>query len=149
MTPAELVKTHPHIFALGSDGVLEMYCDHHILSTLRVCEAKFYEEQLAHIGTKSSRYFSLEFGIWLHECLERYYEAFKTTGLPPPLDDWLKESLTLWDKTDMDFFKPSLGTLTADMRGDQKKYYDMCKWDTKTSIAKLNRSHRPTGGQWE
>ncbi len=137
MTPRDLVTKHPHIFALAPDNVLEMYCDNHILSTMRVCPAKFYEEQLAHVGTKVTRYFSLEFGAWFHECLEMYYSCFKVTGAAPVLDTWIIACLALWDEYDIDFFAPAPGTLTKDMRGDQKKYYALCGWDTRGAITRL------------
>jgi hypothetical protein len=137
----ELVNRHPHIFALGADVrkhlILEMYCDHHMLSTLRTCEAKFYEEQLAHVGTKTSRYFSLEFGIWLHEALDKYYTGWKKFGQPPVLDEWVDWALKLWNEMRMDDFAPAPATLTKEMRGDTKKYYDFCKWDTKGAITRL------------
>ena len=137
MTPSQLVAKHPHIFALAPDGVLEMYCDHHIMSTLRVCEAKFYEEQLAHLGGRTSRYFSLEFGIWLHNCLDNYYYHFKEFGGPPDLDPWIATALIEWEMSDMDSFAPAPGTLTKEMRGDQKKYYDLCKHEPRAAITKL------------
>jgi len=137
VTPQELIKLHPHIFALAPDNVLEMYCDHHMLSTMRSCEAKFYEEQLAHVGSKTQRYFSLEFGQWFHECLECYYGCFKTTGAAPVLDTWVVAALALWHEYDLDFFAPLPGTKTADMYGDAKKYYNLCKWDAKGAITRL------------
>ena len=137
LSARELVNRHPHIFALGADGILEMYCDHHMLSTLRTCEAKFYEEQLAHVGTKTSRYFSLEFGIWLHEALDKYYTGWKKFGQPPVLDEWVDWALKLWNEMRMDDFAPAPATLTKEMRGDTKKYYDFCKWDTKGAITRL------------
>lgn len=137
MTPTELVKAHPHVFAIAEDGVLEMYCDHHILSTMRTCEAKFYEEQLAHVGSRTNKYFSLEFGIWLHTALEHYYENWKLTQEPPSLHPWVAESLELWNKMEIDLFSPAPGTLTKEMRGDAKKYYNLCKWDTKGAVTRL------------
>lgn len=137
MTPTELVTMHPHIFALGKDGVLEMYVDHHMLSTMRTCEAKFYEEQLAHVGTRTQRYFSLEFGMWMHECLEVYYKFFKASQHPPELDSWMKFCLGLWKDYDIDYFAPALGTLTKDMYGDAKKYYSFCKWAPQEAVARF------------
>ncbi len=137
MTPKELVTKHPHIFSLAEDGVLEMFCDHHMLSTMRTCEAKFYEEQLAHVGTKTQRYFSLEFGMWLHEALDKYYNAFKKTQNPPNLDEWTAWALRLWAKYDLDYFAPAPRTLTKDMYGDKKKYYALCNWNTKCAITGL------------
>jgi hypothetical protein len=137
MNPSELVAKHPHIFALGEDGVIEMYCDNHILSTIRMCEAKFYEEQLAHVGSKEQRYFSLEFGAWLHECLELYYKCFKETGEAPVLDTWTIACLALWKEYNIDYFAPPPGQLTKDMYGDAKKYYNLCKWDTAGAVNRL------------
>ena len=137
MTERELITKHPHIFDLGVDGVLEMYVDHHMMSTMRTCEAKFYEEQLEHLGTRTQRYFSLEFGQWLHEVLEHYYAYHKENNRPPVLDTWLQESWELWLTYELDSFAPKPGTLTKDMYGDTKKYYNLCKWDAKASIMQL------------
>lgn len=137
MSALDVVKKHPHIFRMGEDGVLEMYVDHHQLSTMRTCEAKFYEEQFAHVGPRTSRYFSLEFGCWFHEILEDYYNAFKKTGLPPVVDEWISAGLKLWNAYGLDDFAPAKGTLTKDMYGDKKKYYALCNWDTKGAITRL------------
>lgn len=138
LTYEQLSKTYPSIFKMGDDGILEIYCDHHMLSTLRLCPAKAYEEFFSfaghNLGTKQQRYFSLEFGTWLHEVLNNYYKHFKAESCAPPLDDWLKQSYKLWQEFDLDFFKPSSEILVKDLRGDQKKYYNFAKREPESHI---------------
>jgi len=85
----QLTKQYPWL-KLGKDGVLEMYCDHHMLSTLRTCEAKFELEILRHWEPRKGNW-SLSFGSFFHKCMEWFDEAEeKGFGLVGPTAQWNK-----------------------------------------------------------
>jgi len=69
----QLANTYPW-FKIAEDGVLEMFCDHHMLSTLRTCEAKFELEILRHWEPRKGNW-SLSFGSFFHKCMEWFDEA--------------------------------------------------------------------------
>jgi hypothetical protein len=59
----------------------------------------------------------------VHDCLERFYDAFKKTGQPPELDPWVNYCLELWDLYDLDYYKPDPLKLVKNYRADEKKYH--------------------------
>jgi hypothetical protein len=69
-------EKHPNIFSIAPDGILEMYVDNHILSSMRQCEGYYTEMILNHIQSKG-RNWSLTFGIWFHKMMEYFYQAHK------------------------------------------------------------------------
>lgn len=69
----ELCNTF-HWIKLAPDGVLEFFCDHHILSTLRTCETKFQEEIVNNIIPRAGNW-SLHFGSTFHTWMEWFDEA--------------------------------------------------------------------------
>lgn len=73
MTPEKAAELYPHIIQIGSDGVPEIFADNHILSHLRLCEAFFIESFLNNLHQKGERSWSLEFGIWFHKVMEKFY----------------------------------------------------------------------------
>jgi hypothetical protein len=87
---------------VGSDGVLEIYADHHTLSSVRKCEAYFIES-IANRLSGTGRAWSLEFGSWLHYCLEYYYQNQKN-GKDVSVYELSKFGGMAWDKLDMDFW---------------------------------------------
>lgn len=54
-----------------TEGCYELYCDHYMLSALRKCEAYFVESVLNRIVR--GRAWSLDFGIFVHSCVEYMY----------------------------------------------------------------------------
>jgi hypothetical protein len=120
----QLALKYPQFLAWNeSEGVLEMYLDHHSMSHMRMCESMFIEEITNCIHGRGVRYWSLEFGVWVHDCLERFYDAFKKTGQPPELDPWVNYCLELWDLYDLDYYKPDPLKLVKNYRTDEKKYH--------------------------
>lgn len=71
MTPELAAKKFPFI-SIGDDGILEFYCDHTLLSSLRVCEAYFVETHLKNLR-HAERNWNFDFGSWLHASLEVFY----------------------------------------------------------------------------
>lgn len=120
----EFANKYPHFLKWNeSEGVLEMYLDHHMMSTLRTCEAKFVEEHLTNAFMRGERYWSLEFGLWVHDCLKPFYDSFKQNGKPLLVDDWTKQGLKLWDEYDLDYYKPDPLKIQKQWRTDEKKYH--------------------------
>jgi hypothetical protein len=119
----ELVTKYPSFLRINpNDGALEMFLDHHSLSSFRMCEAKFVEEILNQQHPRGARYWALEFGLWVHDCLALFYDAFKRTKNPPIIDDWVKQCIALWDAYDLDFYKPDPLKLAKQLRTDEKKH---------------------------
>jgi hypothetical protein len=61
---------------VGDDGIAEFYCDHSMLSALRMCESYFQLQYLSHPGKRfslSERNWNLDFGSWVHATLELFY----------------------------------------------------------------------------
>lgn len=123
--PKEAAERYPHLFSWNeSEGCLELYADNHVLSTLRVCEAKFVEEVLNCLSPKGgNRHWSLEFGQLLHEGLDIFYKSFKETKSAPDFNVFLKEMARRWDIYDMEYYRPDPNVLVSKIKGDQKKYY--------------------------
>jgi hypothetical protein len=121
MQPSELAKKFNFV-KVGEDGIPEFYCDHSLLSSLRVCESYF---MLSHIENRRfvSRNWNLEFGQWLHSTLEVFYwheynklhkinnPDFKTKNDDPEdyksisKGKFLACGLQLWDDMKMEEFK--------------------------------------------
>lgn len=120
----ELATKYPQYLVWNdAEGVLEMYLDHHSMSQMRMCEAKFVEEINNCIHPRGGRYWSLEFGVWVHDCLDPFYDSFRKTGQPPDLNQWTKDCLELWDAYDLSFYKPDPLKLVKNMTTDEKKYH--------------------------
>lgn len=122
MNIQSLTEQYPYFLRVAPDGALELFADHHMLSTMRSCEAKFVEEILNNEHIRGKRYWSLEFGCWVHDCLQLFYEAFRRTGQAPIVDDWVKQSLGLWEDYDLSFYRPDPLKLVKQYNTDEKKY---------------------------
>lgn len=121
---SELATKHPHfLYYNQEDGVLEMFLDHHMMSTFRQCEAKFVEEHLTNAVPRGERFWNLEFGLWVHDCLKPFYDSFKKDGKALLVDDWTKQGLRLWDEYDLDYYKPDPLKIQKLWRTDNKKYH--------------------------
>jgi hypothetical protein len=82
---------------IGEDGIVELYCDHQMLSNLRLCEARFVLEHIFGVGTRGVRGWSLSFGIWLHHQLEEFYSTLKTNeGGLIDLPKWIESGAKRW-----------------------------------------------------
>lgn len=104
-----------HWIKLGEDGVLELYLDHHSLSSFRQCEAYFELSILNSIRGKG-REWSLELGILFHKMLEIFYERRQAGAFD--LQTWLADTITYWLEFKMDEFSEhktykALGGLTG------------------------------------
>jgi len=110
-----LTEKYPHLLSENPDGSLNLFVDHHMLSTFRLCEAKFAIEHMQNLRVKGLRAWSLEFGIWLHSAFERYYKLQQSGALAssqleatvPLLTTWSQECMAEWDAKNMDWFASS------------------------------------------
>lgn len=88
-----------HWLKVGEDGVIEMYLDHHSLSTFRQCEASFELSMMAGIKAKGKSW-NLEFGILYHKMIEEFYIAKRDNVFDAP--KWLGLAVVLWDSYKME-----------------------------------------------
>lgn len=123
MTPQQAADKYPWIKYDPSSNMIEMFMDHQMLSTLRMCEIKFTTEHLANIRPKGHRAWSLVFGAWIHFALETYYEHIRThDGKPPDPMAWLAYAKDKWVKLKVDAYK------------DEDKYQDIGGWEGACSL---------------
>lgn len=120
MLPEIAARKFPFV-KIAEDGVLEFYCDHALLSSLRACEQYFIETHVKNYRGVV-RNWNLDFGTWLHTTMELFYhhEYMKfrrligvETSLDPDGNPWdsvakgkfVFYGARLWDKMGMDYFK--------------------------------------------
>src|SRR4051812_19852565 len=96
----QAAKQYPSIIEIDpKTGALNLYADHHMLSSLRTCEGIFRESIVNSIAPKQGRNWYLEFGIWFHRSLELFYDAEKI-GRPVICSEWCEQAMELWAKSD-------------------------------------------------
>ena len=88
-----------HWIKIGEDGVVEMYLDHHSLSTFRSCEAGFELSMMANIKGKHKSW-NLEFGILYHKMIEEFYIAQRDNVFN--INVWLAQAVRLWQEAELD-----------------------------------------------
>lgn len=84
------------------DQVIEIVLDHHMLSTFRMCPARFQLEMVQGWAPKGSFWF-LEFGQLLHKCLEYYYTHFRRDDFT--ITQWFDYASNLWAQGNFDKYK--------------------------------------------
>lgn len=101
-TPPWLVK--------ADDGIWELYLDHTLLSSARMCESSFILSYVQNYRPKGLMPWPLKFGILMHHCMEWFYkkemELGNTTAdlsIDPiveagtfPTREWLEYGANLW-----------------------------------------------------
>lgn len=96
MTPEQAASKYKWVHYDSQNQTVDLFLDHHMLSTLRTCEAKFLLEHILNIRPKSHKAWSLMFGTWLHSCLEVYYNSIKAFGVALPIDEFLDYGNKQW-----------------------------------------------------
>lgn len=112
MQVEEACERYPHIVKLAEDGVPELFADHHMLSHLRLCESYFVENFLESIAPRGDRSWSLEFGVWFHTLMEKFYQTYQhqTDSVDMPIvgqfncSDLVSFASQLWNDNDMQYF---------------------------------------------
>lgn len=106
MTPAEASKKYKWVKYDSQNKIVDLFCDHHMLSTLRTCEAKFLLEHILNIRPKAHKAWALMFGTCLHSCLEYYYEYnMKNEGQSVDINVFLAYGNKMWALLKMDEYK--------------------------------------------
>lgn len=111
MTWEEAAKKYPTIVGISDEGVLELYADHHMLSSLRTCEGLFTESIINNLTPKGGRSWYLDMGVWFHSALEIFYEELKN-GKNISLPEWVERSMLLWVSMNMNLFVNASGYKT-------------------------------------
>jgi hypothetical protein len=129
MTP-EQASHHYHWCRYNAQTkTIELFLDHHVLSTLRTCESLFLNEHLLNIrpkyGTGRKPWF-LDFGSFMHDCYDVYYKSLKD-GKVIEIIEWLNYAKKLWLEMKMNEYG-ALGNI------DQDKYEDIGGWDGVASL---------------
>src|SRR5215831_16811011 len=97
MNPLEASRKYHWITYDTKTQTLNIYLDHMMLSTLRMCEQKFVEEYVFNIRPKGHKAWSLVFGAWFHFCAELYYRHLKDhNGIAIDVGEWLRYGRTKW-----------------------------------------------------
>src|SRR5215475_4350920 len=97
MTPAQASEKFPWVRVDPVSNIVELFMDHQMLSTLRMCESKFMMEHILNIRPKGHKAWALVFGAWLHFALEDYYEHIRQNeGRPPDPNLWLAKAKETW-----------------------------------------------------
>lgn len=125
MNPLEASKRFHWIKYDEQSNTIEMYLDHYMLSGARLCESRFYLQHIAKItpryDTTRRKPWFLDFGEYLHWCLETFYKNFKVFKQPPMVDLWLEQCKEVWLEMDMDWYGSTDGP-------DNKKFNDIGGW---------------------
>lgn len=82
------------------DNCVELFCDNHMLSSMRKCESYFTESIIGR-NVRGKAWF-LDMGIWLHSVIEHMYTQ-KLKNIPCNPADLADYGATLWTK--MEFIK--------------------------------------------
>jgi hypothetical protein len=96
LTPEEAAAKYDFIRP-SEDGGYDIFADHHMLSSLRRCESYFDLAILQNVHPRGEGAWALDFGAWMHKCLEVYYKV-KCAGKEYPLAKWLKYGAALWKR---------------------------------------------------
>ena len=94
---------NPHWLIIAEDGVPEMYLDHTLLSSARMCESRF---MLDHVQLYRGRGipWALDFGTLIHHCMEYYYKK-ELAGEPSSIKEFLEFSANKWREGNYDRYK--------------------------------------------
>lgn len=84
----------PHFVSIAPDGVPEFFMDHTLLSSARMCEARFNLDHVQLYKPKALPW-SLDFGTLIHTCMEFYHEH-EMKGEILELKSFLEFASKLW-----------------------------------------------------
>jgi len=123
MTPEHAAEKYPWVKCDPGYKVIELFLDHQMLSTMRMCESKFMLEHVLNIRPKGHKAWSLVFGAWLHFALEDYYEHIKNNdGHPPDPVKWLERAKETWQRLHIQAY------------ANEDKFQDVGGWDGACSL---------------
>jgi PD-(D/E)XK nuclease superfamily len=102
MTIDEAVEQF-HWIKVAEDGAIELFLDHHALSTFRMCEAHFELSHLGKYGGRGRRPWPLAFGIVFHKAVEYLYQSKAIDVFNP--DKLVRVASGMWDEAGLDYYK--------------------------------------------
>lgn len=92
-----------HWIEIESNGIINMYLDHHALSSFRMCEGYFDLAIAQSYGRKGGLPWPLSFGIVFHSAVEYIYTSKAINEFNP---EQLREiAIKEWNKAELDKFK--------------------------------------------
>lgn len=99
----ELASELYHWFEIEPDGTINMYLDHHALSSFRMCESLFDLSIVKRKALRGGPSWPLAFGAVFHKAVEYLYESKAINNFnPTQLSDL---AVTEWNKAGLDKFK--------------------------------------------
>lgn len=123
MTPEQASQKYHWIKYDKATNTVEMYLDNYVLSSSRTCEAMMYLEHLLWIQPKYStqgevrsdgkivrKPWFLDFGEYIHWCLEQFYKYQKFHGTAPEINMWLIQAKSKWNEMKMDEYTKSVSS---------------------------------------
>src|SRR5271167_2262883 len=99
MNLEEAVKNF-HWIQIADDNTVEMFLDHHSLSTFRMCEAHFELSHIRKFGGRGRRPWPLAFGIVFHKAVEYLYTSKSINEFDP--NALVRVASAMWDEADLD-----------------------------------------------
>lgn len=123
MNPAEASTKYHWVKYDPETMTVDLFMDHQMLSTLRMCEHKFVYEHIFNIRPKGHKAWSLMFGAWMHFCFETYYKHLcHNDGKAIDIAAWLQYSRAKWLELNLDAYK------------DEEKYKDISGYDGASAL---------------
>jgi hypothetical protein len=123
MTPEQAAEKYHWIKYDKATNTVEMYLDNFMLSGSRICESMFYLEHLLWIQPKYEiegtprtdgkfvrKPWFLDFGEYIHWCLDQFYKHQKLHSKAPEINEWLLACRVKWDAMKMDEYKNSVSS---------------------------------------
>src|SRR5258708_1038722 len=123
MTPETAAERFHWIKFDKATNTVEMYLDNYVLSSSRTCEGMMYLEHLLWVQPKYSvegevrsdskivrKPWFLDFGEYIHWCLEKFYKYYKQYNQPPEVNEWLIICKDKWIVMKMDEYAKSISS---------------------------------------
>ncbi len=130
MTPEQAAQKYHWVKYNSTTNTIELYLDHYMLSNARLCEARFYMSHLLHINprydTSHRKPWFLDFGEFVHYCLETFYKSFKLFKRPPDVTLWLEDCKQKWISMKMEEYGEENNPHV--FPADKKKFEDVEGW---------------------
>lgn len=111
MTIEEAVEKF-HWVQIADDKTIELFLDHHSLSTFRMCEAHFELSHIKQLGSRGRQPWPLAFGIVFHKAVEYLYTSKAIDKFDP--NHLVRYASAMWDEAGLDYYK------------DHKTYQALC-----------------------
>ncbi len=97
----------PHFVKIADDGIAELYLDHTLLSSARMCESRFMLDHVYNYRSKGLLSWPLAYGIVMHESMEFLYKIIMqgTVDKNFMLNAWLDFAKMTWTINGMEKYE--------------------------------------------